>query len=133
MIVRTLEDVKASGGEVISEGWVSYRYLLEKDGMGFSFHETIIEKGAELKMWYKNHLEAVFCVAGSGTITDLKTKQTWEIKPGTMYALNENDRHILKGNTEMKMLCVFNPPVTGQETHDESGSYPLVKTVELQK
>jgi L-ectoine synthase len=24
----------------------------------------------------------------------------------------------------MKMACVFNPPLTGQEVHDESGAYP---------
>jgi len=26
----------------------------------------------------------------------------------------------------MRMLCVFNPPVTGQEVHDENGVYPLI-------
>jgi len=25
------------------------------------------------------------------------------------------------------MLCVFNPPVTGREVHDENGVYPLVE------
>jgi L-ectoine synthase len=24
------------------------------------------------------------------------------------------------------MVCVFNPPVTGREVHDEDGVYPLV-------
>jgi L-ectoine synthase len=27
----------------------------------------------------------------------------------------------------MRMLCVFNPPVTGREVHDENGVYPLVE------
>jgi L-ectoine synthase len=26
----------------------------------------------------------------------------------------------------MRVLCVFNPPVTGQEVHDEHGVYPLL-------
>ncbi|MGZ4575073.1 MAG: ectoine synthase, partial [Mycobacteriaceae bacterium] len=26
----------------------------------------------------------------------------------------------------MRMLCVFNPPVTGREVHDENGVYPLI-------
>ena len=47
MIVRNLRDIQADGREVPSEGWVSRRYLLKKDGMGFSFHETIIEEGTE--------------------------------------------------------------------------------------
>jgi L-ectoine synthase len=127
MIVRTLEDIQNSGREVISDGWVSRRYLLKDDLMGFSFHETIIQKGAVLNMQYKNHLEAVYCVKGEGKITALKSGKTWHIQPGTMYALNENDKHILSGITEMTVLCVFNPPVTGNETHDADGSYPLVK------
>ena len=27
----------------------------------------------------------------------------------------------------MTMACTFNPPVTGQEVHDESGAYPLLE------
>ncbi|PIB36968.1 L-ectoine synthase [Reichenbachiella sp. 5M10] len=127
MIVRTREEVVASGNEVVSEGWTSRRYLLKKDQMGFSFHETIISKGAQLKMHYKNHLEAVFCVKGQGKITALATGESWDIQPGTMYALNENDKHILEGITEMTVMCVFNPPVTGQEKHNPDGSYSLVE------
>jgi L-ectoine synthase len=26
----------------------------------------------------------------------------------------------------MRTVCVFNPPVTGREVHDEDGVYPLV-------
>jgi L-ectoine synthase len=25
-------------------------------------------------------------------------------------------------------VCTFNPPVTGQEVHDEDGAYPLIET-----
>lgn len=127
MIVKDLEQVRAEGNEVVSDGWTSRRYLLKKDGMGFSFHETIIEKGAELHMWYKNHLEAVYCISGEGTLYSKDEDKTWEIKPGVMYALNKNDKHILTGTTEIRLLCTFNPPVTGQEKHDEDGAYALVE------
>ena len=49
------------------------------------------------------------------------------IKDGTMYALNQHDEHYLRGGTEdMRLICVFNPPLTGNETHDEHGVYPLL-------
>ena len=48
-----------------------------------------------------------------------------EIGPGTMYALDQNDPHILRAEQTMQMACVFNPPVTGLEVHDASGAYPL--------
>ena len=33
----------------------------------------------------------------------------------------------IEQDTQMRMLCVFNPPVTGREVHDENGVYPLVE------
>ena len=44
-----------------------------------------------------------------------------------MYALNLHDPHILRAFDEpMIMACVFNPPVTGAEVHDETGAYPAL-------
>jgi len=125
-IVR-LEDIIGTDRDVEGPGWKSRRLLLKKDGMGFSFHDTTIPAGAELNLWYKNHLEAVYCVAGNGSIEDLATSEVHEIRDGTLYALDKNDRHILRGGTEdMRLICAFNPPVTGRETHDADGSYNLV-------
>jgi L-ectoine synthase len=109
-------------------GWKSRRLLLKKDGMGFSFHETIIPAGTEHTFWYKNHLEAVYCVGGNGSIEDLATGEVHEITDGTLYALDKHDKHILRGGTEdMRLVCAFYPPVTGRETHDADGSYELVQ------
>jgi len=128
MIVRDRRDILGTEREVKGDGWTSRRLLLKKDGMGFSFHETIIPAKAELRLWYKNHLEAVYCVAGNGTIEDLASGETHQIHDGVIYALNNNDRHILRGGTEdMRLICAFNPPVTGRETHDSEGSYELIE------
>ena len=126
-IVR-VEDIIGTEREVHGEGWTSRRMLLKKDGMGFSFHETIIPAGAVLHLWYKNHLEAVYCVRGNGSIEDLETGEVHEIHDGTLYALDKHDRHVLRGGSEdMRLICAFNPPVTGRETHDADGSYNLVE------
>ncbi len=126
MIVRDMKDIIGGPREVKGEGWISRRLLLKKDGMGFSFHETIIPAGEELTFWYKKHLEAVYCVGGNGSIEDLATGEVHPIQDGVIYALNNHDRHILRGGTEdMRLICAFNPPVTGRETHDSDGSYEL--------
>ncbi|HET57192.1 MAG TPA: ectoine synthase, partial [Deltaproteobacteria bacterium] len=95
MIVKTIDEIKGTDREVFAENgnWVSRRLLLKKDGMGFSFHETIIFAGTETVIEYKNHLEAVFCVEGDGEVELIKTGEKFPIRPGTMYALNEHDRH----------------------------------------
>lgn len=124
MIIRKLKDVRASDRNVKSDGWTSARMLLADDGMGFSFHLTTLHAGSELKMHYRNHLEAVMVLKGTGTIEDLGTGETHELRPGVLYALNENDQHIVRPETDILTACVFNPPVTGQEVHDETGAYP---------
>lgn len=108
MIVRDIQDIIDSEREVKGDGWTSRRLLLKKDGMGFSFHETIIAAGSEHEFWYKNHLEAVYCVAGNGTIEDLATGEVHDIHDGVIYALNNHDRHILKGAVK---TCVSSAPL----------------------
>ncbi|MDO8946055.1 MAG: ectoine synthase [Desulfocapsaceae bacterium] len=128
MIVRKIKEIIGTNREVKGEGWTSRRLLLKKDGMGFSFHETIIPAGATLHLWYKQHLEAVYCVAGNGSIEDLASGEIHAIEDGVLYALNNHDCHILRGGSEdMRLICAFNPPVIGRETHDSDGSYELVE------
>src|SRR3546814_2374691 len=90
-----LNDAKNSDRHVFSEGWDSVRLLLKGDAMGFSFHITTIYQGAELPMHYKNHLEAVYCISGEGSIENCASGEVHEIQPGVLYALDKHDRHIL--------------------------------------
>lgn len=129
MIVRTLkDDVENTEREVFAENgnWVSKRLLLKDDNMGFSFHETTIFAGTETLIWYKNHFEAVYCIEGEGEIESTEDGKIYSIKPGTMYALNKHDQHYLRAfDKDIKLVCVFNPPLTGSEVHKKDGSYPL--------
>ena len=125
MIVRDLAEANQTRRRVVTKGWESTRLLLKEDAMGFSFHITTIYAGADLPMHYQNHLESVYCISGEGSIEDRATGKIHEIRPGVMYALDKNDRHILRAKSEMKMACVFNPPLNGLEVHDATGAYPL--------
>lgn len=128
MIVRTLREIIGTKRDVQAETgtWASRRMLLKKDGMGFSFHETTIYKGTETLIWYKNHLEAVYCVGGRGELEVLETGQVFPIEDGTMYALNGHEKHHLRAFEDMRLICVFNPPLTGEEVHDSDGVYPVL-------
>lgn len=125
MIVRNLHSANQTDRRVVSDGWESTRLLLRNDNMGFSFHITTIYAGADLQMHYQNHLESVYCISGEGEIEDLTDGKIYPISPGVIYILDQHDRHRLRAKTEMKMACVFNPPLHGKEVHDSSGAYPL--------
>ncbi len=127
MIVRRVSDVRGTERDVHAPNWVSRRLLLKRDGMGFSLHETIIHAGTETSMWYRHHLEAVFCVEGEGEVETLADGAIHSITPGTLYALDRHDKHVLRARTDMRLVCVFNPPLTGAEVHDEEGVYPITE------
>ncbi|MFC3023908.1 ectoine synthase [Vibrio zhugei] len=127
MIVRTLQECERSERRVVAKTWESTRMLLKDDNMGFSFHITTIYKGTDTHIHYKNHLESVYCISGEGSI-EVVNGETYPIQPGTLYVLDKHDEHYLRANkkADMVMACVFNPPLTGAETHDKDGVYPLV-------
>lgn len=127
MIVKHLKQTVGSVRETTAANWKSRRLLLKEDGMGFSLHDTILYAGTATEMEYKNHLEAVYCIAGRGRLKDLTNDREYSIEPGTLYALNGHERHVLYADEELRMVCVFNPPIVGSETHDANGVYPLVE------
>ena len=126
MIVRNRKELEALGSLVSDKKWTSARYLLKRDGMGFSLHETTVEAGSEQILWYKNHLEACILLEGEAEIEDLKTGKKYRLTPGTCYALDQHDRHVFRTKKRTRLICVFNPPCTGKEIHDQDGSFPLL-------
>ncbi len=125
MIVRNLAEAEQNERRVVSDNWESTRLSLAEDNMGFSFHITTIYAGTETEIWYKNHLETVYCISGEGEVETVDDGKVHKIEPGVVYILDKNDRHLLRAKSELKLACVFNPPLNGREVHDESGAYPL--------
>lgn len=100
----------------------SYRYLVDSDNMGYTITRTELPVGSK-KIWhYKNHLESCLCIKGSGKLIDKETEEVYNIEVGTLYA-PEHDRHKLIVHEKMVLICVFNPPLKGNEVHKKDGSY----------
>jgi len=127
MIVRTLAEAEKSSRHIVDPkgNWDSVRLLLKDDNIGFSFHITTIYARADFQMYYQNHFEAVYCLSCEGEVETLDDGRKYPIKPGTVYILDKHDKHILRAFSEMKMACVFNPPLTGHEVHNAEGAYEL--------
>ncbi|MFX0540716.1 ectoine synthase [Roseovarius sp. S4756] len=123
MFVKTLADTLGSPDDVVGDAFESRRILLARDGLGYSFHDTLIKAGSTQRLEYKNHVEANYCIEGEGEIEEVATGRTWPLVPGTMYVLDAHDAHIIRARTGMRLLCVFTPALTGTETHDADGSY----------
>jgi L-ectoine synthase len=123
MLIRKLDEVKA----VEWGNGTSRRFLLEADGMGYTVTDTIVNKGTKSLLQYENHLEACYCIEGSGKVIEQDGTEH-EIVPGVMYALDKNDPHMLiaSDDEDLRLVCMFTPALIGDEAHriSESGIHP---------
>lgn len=128
MIVRKMKDIRETYREAKADdgSWTSMRFLLKSDGMGFSLHAVELKAGSEIVVGYKHHLEAVYCIAGEMTVETLKDGQIHDIKAETVYALNVHDKVKIRPRTDVKLISVFTPALTGKEKQQPDGSYPLL-------
>jgi len=127
MKIVKIKDIQNTAREVHCPkgGFVSNRILLESDNMGYSMTKTIIEPKGKQHWHYTNHLETCYCVSGKGILTNLKTGETHEIEADTTYVLDNHDDHEFEAIETVVLICVFNPPLTGQEVHEADGSYAI--------
>lgn len=127
MIVRKLSELINSERDIAWGNGQSRRFLLAKDGMGYSLTDTIINAGTESFLEYTNHREACYGIEGEGEVE--YEGIIYPIEPGTMYALDNKEKHYLRAKTQMRLVCVFNPPLQGQESHNlsdgQSSSYSI--------
>jgi L-ectoine synthase len=109
--------------EVTAVEWgngLSYRLLVQADNMGFTICHTLVRAGSKSQLEYRRHLEACYCIAGSGWVTTADGEATHELRPGVLYALDQHDAHYLIAapDADLELISVFNPPLTGDERHN---------------
>ncbi len=117
MLYKTLDQVEKSDMNVDCGNGFSRRFLTQRDGMGFTLTDTLIRAGSVTSMQYDRHLEACYCIEGIGTVET--TTECYDLHPGAMYALDQHDKHVLSAHTDLRLICVFNPPLNGQESHKD--------------
>lgn len=125
MRILTIKEIEGTERDVDFTGGNSQRLVLESDGLGFAFMKTNIKKGGPYHWHYPDHLEACYCLSGKGILRSLDTGEEFIIEPETIYMLDKHDNHTFEALTDVVLTSVFNPPLTGKETHDEDGKYKL--------
>jgi len=125
MIIRHLDEVLGTEQTVDGGSWISRRLVIARDRVDFSFHDTVMRAGRETRIWYKNHLEAAYCIEGEGELEVVASGQVHPISTGTVYVLDRHDEVRLRAHTDMRFMCTFSPPLAGTERLDDEGAYPL--------
>ena len=123
MIIRSIDQLAGGERDIGGDGWRSRRLLRKDDGCNFSLHWTELAAGTELELEYEHHIEANLIVAGEGEVVDVATGERHHLGPGVMYTLDKHDRHRLRATTDLKLVCVFWPALSGAEKHNAKGGY----------
>lgn len=108
--------------EIESVNWgngTSERLLTHDDQFGFTVAHTVVNAGTVSKLEYKSHLEACYCIRGSGSVRSEDGSAEAHLLPGILYALDQHDRHyLIASETEdLELISIFNPPLRGDEKH----------------
>jgi quercetin dioxygenase-like cupin family protein len=110
-------DVQFTGGH-------SFRMAKADEGLGFSVNKTFVPASEKAHLWnYKNHKEACYCISGEGIVTNEETGEQWQITVDSLYMLPNNEKMSFLPISDCVLISIFNPPLTGKETHDANGSY----------
>lgn len=118
MFIKNRDDVPA----IDWGNGTSFRLINKADRMGFGVAHTIVKAGTASKLKYDNHLEACYCISGTGTVVSSDGENELMITPGTLYALDQNDAHVLSADTgsDLHLISIFSPALEGHERHELS-------------
>jgi len=102
----------------------SARLLTADDNLGFTIAHTVVRAGTVSKLQYRNHLEACYCIGGSGAVETMDGSVRVPLTTGVLYALDEHDAHLLiaSDHEDLELVSVFNPPLQGHERHSLDAS-----------
>ncbi len=100
--------------------------VLARDKTDFSVHESTMPAGTESLARQKNHHTFLTCLAGEGEVGPVDGGRSHPLGPGTWCLFYKDEEQQLRARTEMRLLWVLAPPLTGHEVPDEDGSFPVL-------
>lgn len=118
MITRNVSEIIGTERDVRGKGWNSRRLVLADDQVGYSLHETTLDPDVELGFEYGSHRETVYCVDGEGSVEDVGSGRRVPLRPGSMYSAGIGERHVVRTDTQMRLVCIFTPALAADEEAD---------------
>lgn len=84
----------------------------------------MVTQGQTLELEYKTHVETNYCIEGEGSVTNVLTREVFPLSTGTVYILDNHEPGILRATEGyLRLVSVFTPALSSEETHDADGSY----------
>jgi len=116
MLARNLAELSGTDRDV---GWgngQSRRFLVQRDGMGFALCDSTALAGTKSPTQYRNRLMACYCIEGRGEVDNMEG-QVIPVESSVLYAVNHRDKYRLRAHGDLRVFCVFDRPISGNERH----------------
>jgi L-ectoine synthase len=109
-------DLIGSDQHVRHPNYETIRLLLDRDGFGLTLTDITLNPGILDTYGYDDRLELAYCIEGRATLVDLATDTQHVVEPGTIWAAPPGSRFTFLAHQPTRLICVFNPALTGVET-----------------
>ena len=127
MLVRHVDDLAGSDKELaLTDAGKRLRVagvLTLEDECGFSLSDVRVTGGWSCDLRHAAHVGVTLVVAGLLEVTDLARGERWRLGPGMLYVAGPNDRHRVAAEGDARLVCLFNPALTGREAPGADGAF----------
>lgn len=118
MYCTSVDAIIGTDRDAWGAGWKSRRLMLASENRPYSVHQTTVEAGSRLRFCYQHHSETVYCLSGAAKLINMEDGRTYDVQPGFLYSVTTAEDHQLDVVEECIFLCMFDPPLRGQEEAD---------------
>ena len=109
-------DLTGTERDVRNDNYHSRRILLAEDQAGVGLNDVVINPGLNDTYGYPDRTEIAYCISGSATAVNLVTGEECAIRPGVGWVAPPGSRFTLVATEPTRLICVFDPPLQGNET-----------------
>lgn len=109
------DELRGSARHVQNDTYETVRFLLASDAAGASVADIVLQPGIEEGYGYADRTEIAYCIEGDAVLTD-PTGAEHHIAPGTMWVARPGESFRFKATQPTRLICVFTPPLSGEET-----------------
>lgn len=110
------EALAGSSRDVTHVNYRTFRLLIAADGAPVSLTDIVLNPGIEDVYGYPDRTEVAYCIEGHATVHDLQNGRLEEIRPGKLWVAPPGSRFRFVAHEATRLICVFDPPLTGNES-----------------